>query len=152
MAVRTNFAPLERLSQFLREVSGRYSVQVDGLTQPSQFKAVMLTATGRPFMAVTDALRSAVLQEWNRNASRLLSKTGNALNLDPALRLMGDAIKRVVLRRFTEQGFDVSLKPLSPRWLRYKRAHGLDPRIGIATGVLFRNLQRARFVLRKVSS
>lgn len=152
MPIRVNYQPLERLSEFLREVSGRYSVQVEGLTQPSQFKATMLTATGRPFFAVTPALRNAVLQEWKRNASKLLSKSGNALNLDPALRIMGDAIKRAVIRRFDDQGGDVHLRPLSAGYLRWKLQHGLDRRIGIATGVLYRNIQRARFTLRKVGA
>jgi hypothetical protein len=151
MPIRTNLESLRRLDEFLRFLGGRYTVVAE-VTEPSRMKLDLLEATGRPFFKVTAAMRQAVLQEWKRNVGSLLSKNGRALNTDPALALMASSVKSVILRRFTEQGFDISLRHLSPHWSQAKRRRGLDPRIGIATGVLYRNLQRARFVMRKVST
>lgn len=151
MAVRVNLEPMRRLQEFLRFLGGRYYVAAEGLTGPSTTKLDALTSTGRPFFAVTQAMRQAVLQEWHRNKDALLSKSMTALNTEPALALMASTCKSVILRRFEEQGFDVRLRPLSVTWRETKARRRLDPRIGIATGVLYRNLQRARFVMRRVS-
>lgn len=151
MAVRVNLEPMRRLQEFLRFLGGRYYVAAEGLTEPSRVKLDALTASRRPFFSVTQAMRQAVLQEWNRNAGRLLSKSMTALNTDPALALMASTVKSVILRRFDEQGFDVSLRPLSANWRETKARRGWDPRIGIARGILYRNLKRARFVMRRVS-
>jgi hypothetical protein len=152
MPVRVNLEPIRKLEQFLRYIGGRYVVFVEGITEPSRMKLDLLTATGRPFFEVTPAMRTAILAEWKRNLGTVLSKRGNALNFDAASRVLGATVKGVIMRRFDTQGGDVTLRPLSPRYVDHKRRAGLDPRIGIARGVLYRNLQRARFVLRKVSS
>lgn len=143
---------LSRLRGFLDYVGGHYQMRVDGLSGPSITKLESLTDTGRPFMSVTARMNRAILDEWKRQAGKLLSKNMHALNLEPALDAMSRAAKAVVVQRFEDGGFDIRLQALSDPYARFKARMGWDPRIGIATGVLLRNLQRARWYMEKVSS
>lgn len=152
MAIRVNLEPIKRLQEFLKVIGGRYSLAIDGLTGPSETKLEYgLIRRARPMLAVTQQMRAAMLREWKASIGRLLSQRGNAINLDPALELMSKAAKIVVMRRFEEGGYDVNLRPLTAKYAAWKHAHNLDPRIGIARGILLRNLRRARFVMRKTS-
>lgn len=140
------------LREFLKVIGGRYDLTISGLTGPSEVKLTSLLDHGRPFTAQTMVLQNAILAEWKRRAPTVLSKNGRALNMDPALAAMAGIARGVILRRFDEGGFDVRLRALTPRYAAWKAANGLDPRIGIARGILRRNIQRASFVMRKRSS
>jgi hypothetical protein len=91
---------------------------------------------GRDFAADTIALREHAL-----DAVRTATATG--WDDDMATRAFADAVLVWILRRVDEGGVDVDLTALAPSTVAYKAKHGLDPRVGIATGAWRRALARA---------
>jgi hypothetical protein len=59
-------------------------------------------------------------------------------------------LRRVWIDRFNASGGDVSLAPLSLRWLTTKRRRGWDSRIGRATGALAAAMGRGQMIVSKV--
>lgn len=93
-------------------------------------------AEGRDFAEDTAALRAHAL-----DAVRTATATG--WDDDAATRAFADAVLEWILRRVDEGGVDVELTPLAASTRAFKAKHGLDPRIGIATGAWRRALARA---------
>lgn len=59
-------------------------------------------------------------------------------------------LRRVWVERFAASGGDITLAPLSLRWLATKRRRGLDSRIGRATGALAAAMGRGQMIVSKV--
>lgn len=133
---------LDRLKAALAGLGGTWAVVVDGLSDRSAVKLANLAKTGRPVLAVTDSMRQQVGRFVKAEFER-----GKDFSAAVFTKAAGLAIKKFVLLRFKQQGNDVSWRPLSPEYRAWKRAKGLDPRIGVATGALLRALERATFTL-----
>lgn len=144
MAVERNTQALDALNAFVRQIGGTLTLQVEGLGDDDRVKLRSLQATGRPFLAVTPQVKADAADALRAALARVIDARGR-VRADEAGALLGEEFKRRVILRFTEQGADVTLRPLDPEYLRMKRRHGLDPRIGIATGTLLRSLRAARF-------
>jgi hypothetical protein len=141
------FEQLERMvSEFAR---GAYELRVEGLTGINETKLFNLALTGRPALVPTRALAQAAAR-YGRDALAVAIQRGTLRSVS-LLEAMARGIRGQVLLRFTSgTGNDLPWRPLSPNYLADKARKGLDRRIGIATGVLLRNLQRARWSIRRV--
>ena len=71
-------------------------------------------------------------------------REGRGLGVLPSLTIGGNAMREVFVDRLQLNGADVRFAPLSPKYLARKVRMGLDPRTGIATGVMLRAFQSAR--------
>lgn len=91
-----------------------------------------LADDGRNFTEDTPDLRVYV----RRRLREELAGLRTYLPLRRAQSIVEDAVLEWVRSRFEEQGKDVHLAPLSPRYLEQKRRGGYDTRIGIRTGRL----------------
>lgn len=100
---------------------------------------------GRDFTEDTPELRLYV----RRRLREELAGLRTYLPLRRAQSIVEDAVLEWVRSRFEEQGKDVHLAPLSPRYLKQKRDGGYDTRIGIRTGRLLDAMRsRARVRVR----
>lgn len=150
MSVKRNTPRLAQLERMLSDLSrGLYELRVDGLTGPSERKLVYLALSGRSALAPSRALVQAAARYGQQALSDAVAK--GTVRTTSLLEAMSRGVRNQVLLRFsTGTGNDIAWRPLSVSWRTYKARKGLDPRIGTATGVLVRNLQRARWALRRV--
>jgi len=97
----------------------------------------------RPFMAVPGRAReAAVFAIVARMRANL--RADKTLGTLPSLQIGAAAMRDVWMQRLQLNGADVRFAPLSPKYLARKVRMGLDPRTGIATGVMLRAFQSAR--------
>lgn len=143
--VTDNTGKLDAFVATLSAFAGRKIVMPDGLPEAVRIKLEHLRATGRDFFQETPGLKAAIV------AAIRAKLTGGRINAADWDEAVAEAVKAFVLARFQSGGGDVSLAPLSPMYRAYKAAVGLDPRIGIATGLLFGALSRARWIVRRAS-
>lgn len=150
MSVRRSTPKLDQLTRMVEELArGAYEVRVEGLTGISERKLVWLALTGRPALAPSRALVQAAAR-YGRDAIGVAMARGQLRTLS-LLEAMARGIRGQVLLRFTSgTGNDTAWRPLRPDYRASKAARRLDTRIGIATGALLRNLQRARWSIRRV--
>lgn len=150
MSVKRSTPRLDQLERMLGDLArGRYELRVEGLTGVNERKLVYLALTGRPALAPSRALTQAAARYGQQALSDAVSR--GSVRTVSLLEAMARGVRNQVLLRFsTGTGNDLSWRPLSVSWRTYKARKGLDPRIGTATGVLVRNLQRARWALRRV--
>lgn len=148
MSVKRSTPRLDGITSWVREIGATYRVHVEPDTPETAHKLAWLKKGGRDFLQETPALQQAVARYLKANVARVLTSGGN-LRTAETLQVAGDAIKAHVLLRFAHGGNDVTLAALSPAYAAYKRAAGLDPRIGVATKLLLDAIRASRFVLRK---
>lgn len=113
---------------------------IDGRS-PHQPPRPILQLNGYAETQVRDAVRQ-------RFGEAMLS--GAQPSMLPVMTVAGYALKRVYVERFDASGGDVSLAPLSPRWLATKRRRGLDLRIGRATGATANAVAKAQVIVKRV--
>lgn len=148
MSVKRATPAFDRLTLMTQELAkGRSVIEVKGLTGPSATKLAVLDATGRPVFEVTPQLVAAALRYGKAEIHRALSSG------DLRTAKLRDALARgvrnhILLRITSGTGNDVPFKRLSRAYVAWKAQRGLDPRIGIARGVLLRNLLRATWAVR----
>ena len=61
-----------------------------------------------------------------------------------------NAARQVWVRRLSTNGADLGFAPLSPRYALWKHHKGLDPRTGVATGLMLNSIARGRIIVRKI--
>jgi hypothetical protein len=135
----------DALRNLAAQVGGTRVLRVD-LPEEEAVKLDNLVATGRPFTKVTPALQQAIVRYVRAQAGAVLTGAGN-IRQDVFWRVAADAVKAHVLLRFRAQGNDVHLRSLKPGYREWKALHGLDPRIGFATGALYRALESATWTI-----
>jgi hypothetical protein len=130
--------PAREAGAFARRLS--WELRLSGTHAPSGLSNQALLdirrAEGRDFAEDTEQLRDHVRREVERGI-------GPTWDDDRAARIAGDAIVAWILRRLDEGGLDVDLTPLAASTVAFKAKHGLDPRVGIATGAWRRAVARA---------
>lgn len=145
MSARRSTPNLDRLAKFMSEIGGTYALQVQGRSQITNVKMVALATNGRDFWQLTPALKASI-KSYCKQALTDGIRRGD-LRAVSLLDAAAKASKDHVLMRFRNGGSDIDLRKLSAHWAAYKARHRLDPRIGWATGVLYRELQRAKWTL-----
>lgn len=142
MSVKRSTPALDAAIKAVNEIGGRYELRVEPARDEDASKLAWLAGRGRNFLRVTPALQQSMVRFMR--AELAFEPTANARRLlDAAAR----GAKAQVILRFTAQGNDVQLKPLTAAWLARKVAKGLDRRIGVATGELLNSLDAARWTL-----
>lgn len=123
---------LEKLWLALDRFGGQKAVRPE-LPEQSALKLAALQASGRPFLMETEQVKEAVV-----DAVRTELKSGR-IDGETWDNAAAQAVRAEVIRRFREQGGDITLTELKPSTVARKARVGLDPRIGIAhpsTGLL----------------
>lgn len=133
---------LDATIKAVNEIGGRYELRVEPARDEDASKLAGLASKGRNFLRVTPALQQSMVRF--ARAELAFEPTMSARKL---LDAAAQGAKAQVILRFTAQGNDVQLKPLTAAWLARKVAKGLDRRIGIATGELLNSLDDSRWVL-----
>lgn len=147
MSGRVAIPTLERLRTFVRRLGGTHQLVAEGLTGPSADKLRWLLEADRN---LTD-MGGEMPAQMRRFLQAAVARAARSTDPHAVVHLLDEAAKaggRLVLLRFRNNGGDARpMRPLSPAYLARKRALGRDPNIGVATGVLYRNLARARWRL-----
>lgn len=112
-------------------------VAVD-VSQDSRDKLKWLAEGGRDFFAPSPNLRGALVRSLADARKRRLSPAETS-------RAVGKAVKAVILERFTTNGGDVPMRPLSRAWLLRKASLGAPRLIGLFTQFLFGELKARTF-------
>ena len=148
MSVQRTTPKLDQLARMVSDLSsGRTVIEVRRLTEPSGIKLANLTETGRPVFAVTPQLASAAARYGRAEIARAL--TAGDLRTAKLRDALARGVRNHILLRLTSgTGNDVPFRSLGPSCRLWKARKGLDPRIGIARGVLLRNLLRAAWTVR----
>jgi hypothetical protein len=133
---------LDAAIKAVNEIGGRYELRVEPARDEDASKLAWLAGRGRNFLRITPSLQQSMVRFMR--AELEFEPTMSARKL---LEAGAQGAKTQVILRFTAQGNDVTLKPLTAQWLARKVARGLDRRIGIATGELLNSLDSARWVL-----
>lgn len=133
---------LDDLAVTLSQFAGNKTVAPTSLPEQDAIALKNLRATGRDFFAETGALKATIVARLKAaiKGGQLSQAAWNAI--------VAQAVKEHVVARFANGGGDVSLRPLSPEYRRFKARHGYDSRIGIKTGHLLATLRAARWVVR----
>lgn len=140
--VRRNTPGLDHLTKLLSEINGRW-VAEPPVSEDSIQKLSALKKTGRDFLKATPALRQSMV----RFAVAKLKRSGNVSSRE-LLDAAADGARAQVLLRFKYSGNDVSLKPLTAKYIAMKIAKGLDRRVGTATHKLLNELS-GKWTVRK---
>jgi len=139
---------LEALRAVIRGLGGTHALAIEMRDEALVAKAEWLRASGRDFYSISTSQQAHMLAAVRRALPAVLA-SGNPT---PAFDAVKEAAREVILWRFTQQGWDRTLRPLSPRYAARKRANpALDERIGIAYGTLFRATRLAKLTLRQVA-
>lgn len=104
----------------------------------------------RPILTVDGRARDEAVAAIAARLRAGLAEGAAALPWLAAVAVGGAAIRAVWLDRLDHNGADLSLAPLSPKYLHRKVARGLDPRTGIATGSMRRALSGALIVVSRI--
>lgn len=142
MTFKRSTPALDAAIKAVGELGGRYELRVEPERDEDASKLAGLASKGRNFLRVTPALQQSMVRF--ARAELAFEPTMSARKL---LDAAAQGAKAQVILRFTAQGNDVQLKPLTAAWLARKVAKGLDRRIGIATGELLNSLDDSRWVL-----
>jgi hypothetical protein len=136
---------LERLEQLLRDVGGVYTITIKGISQASRDKIAFLEAGGRPVVKPSTSMKQAITRFVK---AALQGKTPlTAAGMRDAAE---EAIHGVVRLRLANEGNDLTWRPNKASTRAAKRKKGLDPRTGVATGKLLRDVtNNAEIVLTK---
>ncbi len=142
MSFKRSTPALDATIKAVNEIGGRYELRVEPARDEDASKLAWLASKGRNFLRITPSLQQSMVRF--ARAELAFEPTMSARKL---LDAAAQGAKAQVILRFTAQGNDVQLKPLTAAWLARKVAKGLDRRIGIATGALLNSLDSARWVL-----
>jgi hypothetical protein len=138
---------LDRLRRKLEAADGEWHLRAP-ISDEDRVKLRHLEQDGRPFIALDQGTMSAHLREEFGRAMR-----ESVRSTDEGLRAVEERVaasaQAHVVQRFDTEGGDVALRALSPAYLRWKAAHGFDPRVGRRTGELVRRLAGGAWTLRK---
>lgn len=107
-------------------------------------KAQWLDASGRPFFEITPRLQNDVAQAMQLAVNRAFDSDETILSVAEIFYTGTEAVRRVFVKRFTSQGYDVRLEPISPAWRASKARRGFSTLIGVYTGQLLAALRSAR--------
>lgn len=150
MPPRATTATLTALRRLVEDLGRTREVSVEGLAPDTAATLGYLEDSGRPFLAVTPAMRQTVYRYAVARLPAVLTRAGS-VRVEAFWAGAGEAIKGVVLLRFREQGNDVPLAPLAPSTV-YGKQHSSDPvvrgnatRIGLSTGDTYAALAAATF-------
>lgn len=144
-------ATWEALARAMARLPGRWLVQVVPAETDSASKLRFLKASGRDFLRATPALQAVVNGAIATAARAALAQNPDALDPLAVYAAAGAAARAHILARLERGGVDVIVRALAPRTILEKRRRGLDARVGIAWGRLFRDLRlRARALVRRV--
>lgn len=128
-----------------RFAAGGYDIRARYRSQISLAKLATLDRTGRPVFAASPEMRRALVRFMKAEIEKALkSRLEYMPDFETAL---AAAAKGVVKLRLSHSGNDVHFKALSPEYAQWKALEGLDPRIGVARGVLLRETDRAVFTV-----
>lgn len=142
MSWKRSTPALDAAIKAISEIGGRYELRVEPAREQDASKLAWLAGRGRNFLRITPALQQSMVR-----FARAELEFQPTLNARGLLAAAAQGAKAQIILRFTAQGNDVTLKPLTAEWLARKMARGLDRRIGVATGELLQSLDSARWVL-----
>lgn len=142
MTFRRSTPSLDAAIKVVGEIGGSYELRVEPARDEDASKLAWLAGRGRNFLRITPALKQSMVRF--ARAELAFEPTMNTRGL---LSAAAQGAKAQVILRFTAQGNDVVLRPLTAAWLARKIARGLDRRIGVATGELLNSLDSARWIL-----
>lgn len=133
---------LDAAIKAIGELGGRYELRVEPARDADADKLAWLASKGRNFLRITKAMQQSMVR-----FARAEIEYEPAMNAPRILDASAQGARAQVVLRFTAQGNDVQLRPLTAQWLARKAARGWDRRIGIATGELLNSLDSARWFL-----
>ncbi len=142
MSYKRSTPALDAAIKAIGEIGGRYELRVEPSKDADAAKLAWLAGKGRNFLRVTKSLQQSMVR-----FARAEIEYEPAMNARRILDAAAQGAKAQVILRFTAQGNDVQLRPLTAQWLARKAARGWDRRIGIATGELLNSLDSARWLL-----
>lgn len=141
MSVKRSTPKLDKALEILGQMSN-FTVE-PVLSEESQTKCDVLRKTGRDFFKPSLAMQQSATRFINAELS--FEPTASAKKLMEAA---AQGVRAQIVLRFT-YGQDVSVRPLSAKYLAHKAAKGLDRRVGIATKKLIHELATTRWTVRK---
>jgi len=104
----------------------------------------------RPVLTVDKVVRAAALEAIKAKYSEAM-RAGENPNMQNVMTVGANAARRVFVQRLETSGGDMTLAPLSPRYLARKIRMGLDRRIGVATGAMLAAVKRGFVIVTKVT-
>lgn len=114
--------------------------------QPSVAEVIGHFIRERDMFAVDDGDLTAIGQTLVDDAIAAVRAGGKMPNASTLMLRFVNLHKGLVIHRWERGGDDLSLRPLTPRYLRYKTRLGYPSRIGTMTGQSLAALKRVRVV------
>jgi len=163
-----NFAPalaiVARVDELLTGVNKRWAVRYDfakttrapartlhprkgaAPAQPSIAEVIGYFIRERDMFAMDAATVNAIGQTLVTDAVTAIRAGGTMPTASTLMLRFANLQKGLVIHRWERGGDDLSLRPLTPRYLRYKTRLGYPSRIGTLTGQSLAALKRVRVV------
>lgn len=143
-----------RLKAMAKELDGRQWKATIALPAGEERKLTWLNEgtrrqPARPILTVNKLARGRMIAAVRaRFTAAMLGNS--APSMLAVMTVAAYELRRVWVDRFAASGGDITLAPLSLRWLATKRRRGLDSRIGRATGALAAAMGRGQMIVSKV--
>lgn len=140
---RKVLAQLKVAEEFAAKLGRTTSIKLD-LSQASADKMTWLDESGRPFIAINDALADAVCAAMQERIEDVFTGGEGHAAVGEIFAAGTKAVRTHVQYRFSAQGGDVTLAPLSAAWKARKARMGFSTMIGIYTRQLLNEWASAR--------
>lgn len=136
---------LEQIRRFVLSIGGEWTLALTLSDEMDVRKAEWLADAGRDFFSVTPAMQGQIRHDLVE-AIRAQVESGEFVDVTPEaiLQPAADAAREFIVGQFENQGPNVTLRPLTLAYAKWKARHRLDPRVGIASGELLNDVRNAR--------
>lgn len=141
-----------RLDKMARELGSTWTCVV--ALPPSESRKLTFFDSGtrrqpaRPVFTLTTAARAEILGAVRARFTEAMLRSETPSML-PVMMVAASAFRRVWVQRLETSGGDTPFAPLSPRYAQWKSRKGLDPRIGVAHGLMLAAVRKGQIVVRK---
>lgn len=141
-----------RLDKMARELGSTWTCVV--ALPPSESRKLTFFDSGtrrqpaRPVFTLTTAARAEILGAVRARFTEAMLRSETPSML-PVMMVAASAFRRVWVRRLETSGGNTPFAPLSPRYAQWKSRKGLDPRIGVAHGLMLAAVRKGQIVVRK---
>lgn len=139
--------PIDDLQRAATDLSGSYECEVVLDNQLAVEEFEYLSAGGRDFGEINSRLQRDVGKALRSHIPSVLRGVEEPLQ---AIEAAGGAILTRLTDRIEHSGADVSMRPLSPRWIAFKANRGKSAAIGVFEGILRDAIRGGRVTVRRV--
>lgn len=128
-----------KIADLAASLGHRYSVRLSLPSEEAQhlewFDAGTSRQPARPVFTITPDVQRRAVDAMTARVRVDLASSGR-LNTLLALQAGAQAVREAWVERLSLSGADIRWAPLAPRYALWKHRKGLDPRIGVARGLM----------------